>query len=468
VNASRTVTRRTFHKAAATAAATLAAPRFLRARNANGKLNIAMIGSGGRGGANLKSVGTENIVVLCDVNRDAVEKAAAGHPHAAKFTDFRKVFDKPSAFDAVVVSTCEHTHAFATMLALTNDKHVYCEKPLTHNIWEARQIRLAAAKRKVATQMGVQNHANPNYRRVVELVQANVIGPVREVHVWVSRAWGLQPVEAAKKNENYPGFDALVGVTGRPKESEPVPPGLDWELWLGPAPFRPFNSVYVPGPRWYRWWDFGNGTMSDLGSHSNDLSFWALKLESPLTVEAFGPLPATGPGGTGGSAPRAGQANPEIAPATMRATYEFGPRGDLPAVKLHWYQGDTKPDIWTKKGIPQWPNGTLFVGDKGMLLADYSKHALLPEKDFVGVKLPEPSLPRVSSHHAEWIAACKGEGRCLADFTYSGWLTETNHLGNVAYRAGKKLTWDAAKMRAANAPEADQFIRREYRKGWEL
>jgi predicted dehydrogenase len=300
--------------------------------------------------------------------------------------------------------------------------------------------------------MGIQNHANPNYRRVVELIQAGVIGPVREAHVWVSRAWGLQDPEKAKKNENHSAFDEkMFGLTGRPKETEVVPAGLHWDLWIGPAPFRPFNGVYVPGPKWYRWWDFGNGTMSDLGSHSNDLSFWALKLEAPLSVEAFGP-----------------PANPEIAPATMRATYEFGTRGDLPAVKLHWYQGETKPEIWTNKGIPQWPSGTLFVGDKGMLLSDYNKHLLLPEKDFAGVKLPEPTLPRVSSHYVEWIAACKGEGRCLADFTYSGWLTETNHLGNVAYRAGKKLTWDAEKMRATNAPEADPFIRREYRKGWEL
>jgi hypothetical protein len=243
----------------------------------------------------------------------------------------------------------------------------------------------------------------------------------------------------------------MVGLTDRPKGEEKIPPGLDWELWLGPAPFRPFHSVYVPGPKWYRWWDFGSGTMSDLGSHSNDLAFWALKLEAPNTVEGFGP-----------------KAHPEIAPASMSATYEFGPRGSLPAVKLSWHQGVNKPEIWTKKGIPQWPNGTVFIGDKGMLLADYSKHQLLPEKDFADVTLPEPTLPRGANHYAEWIAACKGGKPCLADFTYSGWLTEMNHLGNVAYRVGKKLTWDAAKMQATNAKEADQFIRREYRKGWEL
>jgi predicted dehydrogenase len=446
------VSRRTFHKTAAGTVATLTAPAFLRARNANEKLNIAMIGSGGRGGANLGGVSSENIVALCDVNAKAVEAAAAKHPAASKFTDFRKVFDKPAAFDAVVVSTCEHTHAFATMLALKHGKHVYCEKPLTHNIAEARRIREEAAKTKVTTQMGIQMHASENYRRVVELIQAGVIGGVREAHVWVSRAWGLQSAEAAKKFEDHRAFGTqMIGLTDRPKESEAVPGGLDWELWLGPAPHRPFHSVYVPGPKWYRWWDFGSGTMSDLGSHWNDLPFWALKLQAPLTVEAFGP-----------------PAHAELAPASMSATYEYGARGDMPAVKLSWHQGENKPEIWTKKGIPQWGNGVLFIGEKGMLLSDYSKYLLLPEKEFAGVKLPEPSIPRVKNHYAEWIEACKGGKPCLADFQYSGWLTEANHLGNVAYRVGKKLTWDAAKMRATNAPEADKFVRREYRKGWEL
>ena len=450
---SERITRRSFHKTAAIAAATFAAPSIVRGRNLNDKLNIAMIGSGGRGAANMGGVSSENIVVLCDVNAKAVDAAAAKYPDASKFTDFRKVFDKPSVFDAVVVSTCEHTHAFATMLALKNGKHVYCEKPLTYNIWEARKIREEAAKTKVTTMMGIQMHAGDNYRRVVELIQGNVIGPVREVHVWVSRAWGLQSAEAAKLNKD------IVAIMDRPKESDAVPSGLDWELWVGPAPKRPFNNVYVPGPKWYRWWDFGNGTMSDLGSHWNDLPFWALKLEAPLAVEASGPPP-----------------HPELAPASMSATYEYGERGDMqahsprfPAVKLTWHQGENKPEIWKNKGIPQWNDGVLFIGNKGMLLSDYTKHVLLPEKDFVGAKLPEPSIPRVSGkNYAEWIAACKSGKECLANFHYAGLLTEANHLGNVAYRVGKKIIWDSVKMRASNAPEADQYIRREYRKGWEL
>jgi hypothetical protein len=191
--------------------------------------------------------------------------------------------------------------------------------------------------------------------------------------------------------------------------------------------------------------------MSDLGSHWNDLPFWALKLKAPLTVEASGPPP-----------------HPEIAPASMSATYEYGARGDLPAVKLTWYQGESKPALWTAGRIPKWDSACLFIGEKGMLLSDYGKYVLLPEKDFADYVRPEPKLPRTSGHHAEWIEACKGGKPTLADFEYSGWLTEANHLGNVAYRAGKKLEWDADKLRARNAPEADPFIRREYRKGWEL
>ena len=252
------------------------------------------------------------------------------HPQARRVRDFRKLFDNAREFDAVVVSTTEHTHAFATLPALQLGKHVYCEKPLTYNIWEARVIREAAAKAKVATQMGTQIHAGDNYRRVVELIQTGAIGPVHDVHVWVGRAWGRQSEEAAKRNND------IVFVTERPAETTPVPKGLDWDLWLGPAPERPFNEVYFPGPKWYRWWDFGNGTMSDLGSHCNDLPFWALKLQAPRTIEAFGPPP-----------------HPEIAPASMRATYEYGPRGDMPAVKLHWYQGEEKPEPWQAGDNPQ-------------------------------------------------------------------------------------------------------------------
>jgi hypothetical protein len=441
-----TLNRRRFTRTLLTAAgAVTVAPALLRGQNLNNKLNIAIIGSGGRGASNLESVSSENIVALCDVNAQALNSAAAKHIQARKFSDFRKLFDEARSFDAVVVSTCEHTHAFATMLALQHGKHIYCEKPLTHNIWEARRIREAAAKAKVATQMGIQIHATENYRQVVEWIQSGAIGAVNEVHVWVSRAWGWQSEADAKRHKD------IVWVVERPAESQPVPAGLDWDLWLGPALSRPFNSVYFPGPKWYRWWDFGNGTMSDLGSHWNDLPFWALKLQAPLTVEGSGPPP-----------------HPEIAPATMSATYEYGARGDLPPVKLTWHQGESKPELWKNRAIPQWDSACLFIGAKGMLLADYGKHVLLPEKEFAGLQNPAPTIPRSPGHHEEWIQACKGGGPTSANFEYSGWLTEANHLGNVAYRTGKKLQWDPNSLKASNAPEADAFIHRKYREGWKL
>ena len=426
---------------------TLVAPGFLRGQNLNGKLNVAVIGVGGRGGSNLGDVGrTENIIALCDVSDAALDSAQKRFPQAKRFKDFRKLYEIEKEFDAVVVSTCEHTHAFATMPALKLHKHVYCEKPLTYNIWEARQIREAAAKAKVATQMGTQIHAGDNYRRVVELVQRGAVGPVREVHVWVGRAWGWQSAEAAAMNHD------IVSVRERPAEISPLPTGLDWDLWIGPAPFRPFNTVYYPGPKWYRWWDFGNGTMSDLGSHWNDLPFWALNLRAPLTIESGGPPP-----------------HPEIAPASMHATYEYGARDDLPPVRLTWHQGEDKPEIWRAGGIPKWDSGVLFVGTNGrMLLASYDKHLLLPEKEFADFKRPDPFIPKSLGHHAEWIHACKTGASTTCNFDYAGWLTEANHLGNVAFRAGQKLVWDSAKMRATNTRAADPFIRRQYRMGWKL
>jgi predicted dehydrogenase len=439
-------TRRQFGQVAVGAvAATLAAPAIVRGRNLNEKLNIAMIGAGGRASANLHAVATENIVALCDVYEPAIDRAARDYPQARRCRDFRRLYDHAREFDAVVVSTTEHTHAFATLPALKLGKHVYCEKPLSRDVWEARVIREAAAKTKIATQMGTQIHASDNYRRVVELIQTDAIGPVHEVHVWVGRAWGWQSEEAAQRNQD------IVSVRERPTGSSPIPSGLDWDLWLGPAPARPFHEVYFPGPKWYRWWDFGNGTMSDLGSHWNDLPFWALRLKVPRTIVADGPPP-----------------HPEIAPASMHVTYEYGARDDLPPVALHWYQGEEKPRPWKTGAIPKWNSGVLFVGAKGMLLADYGRSVLLPESAFHDFVRPKPFIAKSLGHHAEWIHACKTGAPTMCNFEYAGWLTEANHLGNVAYRAGKKLEWDAAKLYAPNAPEAEPFLHREYRKGWTL
>lgn len=442
------LTRRAFlKKSAAASAAVLAAPAFVRSRSPNDKMNIVILGCGGRGAANMQPMLGENIVALCDVDEANLLRAAAKVPQAKTFRDFRKLYDglKDSEFDAVVVSTTEHTHAFATLPALLRKKHVYCEKPLTHNLREARLITEAAKKAGVATQMGTQIHASGNYRRVVELVQSGAIGPVSEAHVWVSRAWGWQSQDEARMHKD------LLWTNERPKEEMPIPKGLDWDIWLGPAPQRPFHSVYVPGPRWYRWWDFGGGTMSDLGSHWIDLPFWALKLDAPHMVEASGPPP-----------------HPEIAPASMSATFQYGARGAMPPVKVTWYQGTMKPEQWKASQIPQWGNGVLFVGAKGMLLADYGKHLLLPEKEFADFARPPKTIADSLGHHAEWIHACKTGALTTCHFGYSGALTEANHLGNVAYRAGKRLEWDAKNLRIPNAADAERFLGRDYRTGWKL
>jgi predicted dehydrogenase len=444
---SSTPSRRKFLQGALAGAAALAIPRFGQAKPSRDKLNIVIIGCGGRGASNMNEMLGENIVALCDVSERNLQKAATKTPRAKTFHDFRKLYNelKDSEFDAVVISSTEHTHAFATLPALQRKKHVYCEKPLTHSVREARIITEAARKAGVATQMGTQIHATANYRRVVELVQAGAIGPVSEVHVWVSRAWGWQSPEEAGKHHD------IVAIQERPAAAQPVPKDLDWDVWLGPAPERPFHGVYVPGPKWYRWWDFGGGTMSDLGSHWIDLPFWALKLDAPFAVEASGPPP-----------------HAELAPASMTATFHYHSRGALPAAKLTWYQGTMKPALWTENKIPRWSDGALFVGSRGMLLADYHKHLLLPEKEFAGYQPPPQSIPESIGHHAEWLHACKTGAPTTCPFSYSGLLTEANHLGNVAYRAGQRIEWDVRNLRIPNVPGAERFLAGEYRDGWRL
>lgn len=431
----------------AVGASAFAAPAILRGQGLNEKLHVGVIGCGGRGAGNLESVLGETVVALCDVNRNAVDYASGKAKGAKTFTDYRKMYDalQVGEYDAVVVSTTEHTHAFATLPALKAKKHVYCEKPLTHNVREARIITEAAKAAGVATQMGTQIHAGDNYRRVVELVQGGTIGAVSEVHVWVGRAWGLQSPDEARAHGD------IVSVQNRPEGSSPLPPNLDWDLWLGPAPERPFHEVYFPGPKWYRWWDFGNGTMSDLGSHWIDLPFWAMNLDAPKTIEPFG-----------------GPAHAELAPASMHVKYEYAARGDRGPLSLTWYQGTHKPDAWQKGTIPRWDSGVLFVGSTGQLLADYSRHQLLFGPNVNDFKRPPQTIAPSIGHHAEWIHACKTGAPTTCHFGYAGPLTEANHLGNVAYRAGKKLEWDATNMKIPNAPEAEQYLGREYRKGWVL
>jgi len=447
------LSRRRFIVQTSAAASLLGFPAITSARSPNKKLNIAFIGSGGRGGSDLKEIAKNadltNVVALCDVNEQNLYRAAEQYQGAVKYKDFRRLYDDQKDIDAVVIATTEHTHAFATLPALQRKLPVYCEKPLTHNVKEAAIIIEAAAKAGVATQMGTQIHGMPNYRRVVELIQTGAIGKVTECHVWVSRAWGLQSKEDAEKNGDK------AWVTERPATADPVPDYLDWDLWIGPAPFRPFSNVYFPGPKWYRWWDFGNGTMSDLGSHWNDLPWWALKLDSPLSIESTSPY---------------GPAHAEIAPASLTAVYEYGPRGDMPACKLSFHQGVNKPQIWhDNPDIQKWSNAVLFIGDKGMLISDYGKHQLLPEKDFKDFTPPAPFIPDSPGQHQEWLDAIVNGTPTGSPFaTYAGPLTIANHLGNVAYRAGKKIQWDGKNLKIPNAPEAERFLGREPRAGWKL
>src|SRR5918993_1934862 len=462
----RHVTRREFvGHALATGVALSQAPAFLRGQNLNSKLNIAVIGAGGRGRTSLneltidpasppkRSDGSgplekhpdENIVVLCDINQESLDSAGVRYPQATKFTDLRKVFDDPKPFDAVVVATAEHTHVFATYLALTHGKHVYCEKPLAYNIWETRLIREAARKYPhLSTQMGNQGHASPQRRSIKEILDTGVIGKVSEVHVWASRAWGLQDAASAEKFDKPHGFYNGIQIVDRFPEEMPVPPSIHFDLWIGPAPVRPFHATYFPGPRWYRWWDFGNGTMSDLGSHDNDVPYTVLDLWrqdatagrylAPLSVEAVSPM---------------GKAHKELAPATLKATYEYAAVGNQPVLKLVWHQGDSKPPGW----VEAWgPRSCVFIGEKGMLLGNGK---LLPEDRFVDFKVPAESIPRSPGHWVEWVDHAKGNGPVPgSNFQYAAWTTEANHLGNVAYRTGKKIEWDWKTMQARNAPDA--------------
>ena len=441
------ISRRQFIAAVSSAAAV--SPSITRAA-ANDRIKVAFIGVGGRGARNLKTLtdtGQVDVFAICDVDSRYLDGVGEKYPGAERFRDFRRLFDKVgNGIDAAVVSTTEHTHAYATMPALQLGKHVYCEKPLAYSVYETRRIAEAAADAGVATQMGTQIHASDNFRQVVELIRSGAIGDVAEVDVWVGRAWGLQSQADAEEHKDR------IYVEKRPAESMTPPPSLDWDLWLGPAPWRPYHRVYFPGPNWYRWWDFGGGTMSDLGSHWNDLPFWALRLGRPESIQAFGPPP-----------------HQEIAPASMSAVYHYGRRGSLPEVKLTWHQGTSKPQAWLQRQVPQWNSGVLFHGSKGLLLSDYKKHVLLPEDDFRDFRPPEPFVGRSIGHHEEWLAACRGESDTGSPFaTYAGHLTEANHLGNVAYRVGKKIRWDRDAMKCVGCPEADPIIRREPREGWSL
>jgi hypothetical protein len=369
-------------------------------------------------------------------------------PNARKFRDFRVMFDKMAEeIDAVIVATPDHTHAVATMEAMRRGKHVYTEKPLTHSIWEARQLTEAARNYGVATQMGNQGHSSEGARQTVEWIQAGVIGEVREVHCWSDR-----PIRGTR-------FEGRMywpqGVSERPPDRPPVPDTLDWDLWLGPAPYREYHPSYVPFD-WRGWWDFGTGALGDMGCHIIDHPYWALKLGHPESVEASST-----------------HMNSETAPLASIVTYNFPARESMPPVRMHWYDGGIKPPRPAELGPEdEWPvDGVLYIGDQGkiMHISHGGMPTLIPLSRMRDFQRPAKTIPRVDGDHQQnWIEACKGGRPACSNFEYSGPLTEVVLLGNLAIRAQGPLIWDGPGMRVSNNDSANQYVQREYRKGWNL
>jgi predicted dehydrogenase len=398
------------------------------------KLNVAFVGVLGQGGANLTRIHEAgvNVVALCDIDANRLAKAAASHTGAKTYADFRKMLEEQKDIDAVVVSTPDHTHAVAAMMAMSLGKHVYCEKPLTHNIYEARALTLAARQHKVATQMGNQGHASEGSRRQVELVKSGLLGPIKEVHVWTDRPVWPQGIQ-------------------RPGDTPDVPKHVSWDLWLGPAPERPYHPAYHPF-KWRGFWDFGTGALGDMACHIMDTAYWSLDLRDPTSVEAFS---------DGG--------NEESAPSWSIIRYEFPQRGERPPLKLFWYEGGVRP---SQRLVGKWQfpdNGVIFIGEKATIAAPYLQDPVfINEEQAKDIKIPERSIEPSIGHHKEWVQACKGGKPAGSNFDYAGPLTEMVLLGNLALRTGRRVEYDAANMKVTNLPEANQYIRREYRKGWSL
>ena len=439
------ISRRRFVAAAsASAASVMIVPRHVLGGSGvqapSDTLNVAGIGVGGRGRANVRGCRSENIVALCDADLGFAARTFREFPDARVYQDYRQMLDREADLDAVVIATPDHTHAVIAMEALKRGKHVYCEKPLTRTVAEARALATAAREEGVATQMGNQGHAGEGTRQIREWLEAGVIGTVREVHYWTNRPIWPQAIE-------------------RPTEAHHAPPGLDWDLFLGPAPYRPYHPAYHPF-RWRGWWDYGTGALGDIACHSMDAAFWALELGQPTRIEAeTSPLFA------------------ETAPAVSRIVYEFPARGERVPIRVVWRDGSLSPprppELAAGERLPGGTSGQLFVGDDGVLGADmYGREPrVFPtalHKDVVA-NPPPKKYPRSPGVYREWIDACKGRGAAGSSFdTHAGPLTEVVLLGNLAVRSGTAIDWDAERMRVSNVPEANAFLDEEYREGWSL
>ncbi len=449
-SAGRPVSRRGFLTAATSATAfAVVAPRVLGRggeKPPSETLNLAAIGAGGRANDNLDELKSQRIVALCDVDARNAAGSFRKFPDARQYQDFRVMLDQEPGIDAVVVSTPDHIHAVATMAALRRGKHVYCEKPLTRTVREARVVGDFARQSKLATQMGNQGMAFEGNRLIKEWLADGAIGAVREVHVWSDR-----PTHRGKLPFWWP-----QGIE-RPADTPPVPVGLEWDLWLGPAPVRPYHPAYAPF-RWRGWWDFGSGGLGDMGIHNLAPVFDALKLGPPVSVHAS-------------STP----VFKETVPVACVAHYEFGARGEQPPVNLHWYDGGLLPprpaELEDERDLDP-EDGIIFVGERGKMVVEGwggERPRLIPERRNKEYQRPAKTLPRSIGHYAEWIKACKEGTPTASPFSFAGPLTEAVLLGSVCVRAGgQKLLWDSAALKVTNSDEATALLHYGYRPGWEL
>jgi len=441
----KNISRREFMGGAAAAMAFTIIPSHVLAQPPSGKLNVASIGAGGMGAGNTRAAASAgaNIVALCDVDWNKADESFKRFPDAKKYKDFRKMLDNEKSIEAVIVATPDHFHTVAAMAAMRRGKHVYVQKPLTRLVSEARALTEAARKYKVVSQMGNQGHSGNGVRDICEWIWAGVIGEVKEVHAWTNRPIWPQGID-------------------RPKEVHEIPDTLDWDLWIGPSPMRPYNKCYAPFA-WRGWWDFGGGALADMACHVLDPVFWALKLKYPTSVEAS-----------------CTPVNKETYPLASVVHYQFPAREGMPAVKVHWYDGGMKPErpdvLEIARPLDQASSNVLFMGSKGVLrCGEYGDNPqLIPfesMREFSKNKPPQ-TLKRIeTSHEGNWIEACKTGGKATSNFDYSGPLTEMVTMGNLAIRpenVGKKLLWDGENMRVTNDEGANDFVQMHYREGWSL
>ena len=445
------LTRRAFLAATTTTAATMftatrvnAARVIPRVLSPNEKINVAGIGVGGKGLGDIMSCRRENIVALCDPDRERAGEAFYKIRDAKQFSDFRKMFDEMADdIDACTISTPDHTHAPAAYLAMNLGKHVYVQKPLTHTVAEARLIAKVAAEKGVITQMGNQGHCGDGVRELCEMLWSGAIGDVREAHIWTNRPiWAQGMTEAAAE--------------------EAIPETLDWDLWVGPAPMRPYNKAYCPW-NWRGWWDFGCGAIGDMACHIMDPAFWSLRLfeATSYTIEAVSQEGMTS----------------QSPPVKSVIKYEFPARGDMPPVTVYWHDGGNLPDrpeeIPADQKLGDGDNGSLFIGSDGFLTAgEYGGQArLMPDAKMADYTKPAQTIPRIprENPYQNWLDCIRSGEQPASNFSYAGPLTEVANMGNVALHAeGKKLEIDVTNLRVTNDEAANTLLTKEYRAGWEL